>query len=141
MSAGTGVVHSERNREDNTLKLFQIWISSRTRGLDPRYDQRSFDVLKKNKIELLVSGNEDDDALYINQDAYVSRVVLDGGREVEYLLKHLENGVYIFVIKGSVYVAGHELSDRDALGVTNLEKITLSAKDDTEILIFEVPMQ
>jgi len=141
MSAGTGVVHSEHNREDSTLKLFQIWISPRAGGLTPRYDQRSFGSVEKNKIELLVSGNEADDVLLINQDAYVSRAVLDEGIEVEYALKRPENGIYIFVVSGSVNVAGHGLSDRDALGIVNAKEILISATTPAEILIFEVPMQ
>lgn len=141
MSAGTGVVHSEHNREDSTLKLFQIWISPRTKGIIPRYDQCSFRNEKKNETELLVSGNEADDALYINQDAYVSRAVLDKGKEVEYTLKHPGNGIYIFVVKGSVRVADTDLADRDAIGIVDAKGITILATSHSELLIFEVPMR
>lgn len=144
MSAGTGVVHSEHNREDSTLKLFQIWITPHTKDLAPRYEQKSFNTTKKNEIELLVSGNEseeaDSSALYINQDAYVSRIVLDAEREVKYTLKHPENGIYIFVVNGSARVAGHDLSDCDALGIIDAKEILISATTPAELLIFEVPM-
>lgn len=140
MSAGTGVVHSEHNREDTILKLFQIWITPRTKGLAPRYDQRSFGPAEKNKIELLVSGNEVDDALCINQDAYVSRVVLEEGKEVEYMLNRPENGIYVFVVKGGVRVAETNLSDRDALGIIEAKEIAICASTLAELLIFEVPM-
>lgn len=145
MSAGTGVVHSEHNREDSTLKLFQIWISPRTKGLIPRYEQKSFGKAVNNKIELLVSGNEAEEvengALFINQDAYVSRVVLDESREVEYALKRPLNGIYVFVVNGNVRIDEHDLSDRDALGIAEAKEILISAATPAEVLIFEVPMQ
>lgn len=140
MSAGTGVVHSEHNKEDSTLKLFQVWITPREKGLTPRYDQRSFGIGKKDEIELLVSGNEKDDALYINQDAYVSRVVLDVGKGVEYSLKRPRSGIYVFVVSGSVRVGDNDLTSRDAIGIVDAEEISVSATTSSEILIFEVPM-
>lgn len=144
MSAGTGVVHSEHNKEDSALKLFQIWITPRTKGITPRYAQKSFSEIKKNEIELLVSGNESDEgdtgALLINQNAYVSRVVLEEGRKIEYVLKHHGNGVYVFVVSGRISINGTELNDRDALGIIEEKEIPLSAQTDANILIFEVPM-
>lgn len=145
MSAGTGVVHAEYNNEDVPLKLFQIWITPRTAGIAPRYEQRSFGDAENNTIELLVSGNEaeevDKGALLINQDAYISRVSLDAGKEVEYALKRPLNGIYVFVVKGSISVAGHDLSDRDAIGLVDTKEILISAVVPSEVLIFEVPMQ
>ncbi len=144
MSAGTGMVHSEYNNEDSTLKLFQIWITPRTKGLAPRYEQKSFGGVKKSKIELLVSGNEAEEvesgALLINQDAYVSRIVLEEGREVEYALKHPLNGIYVFVVMGKARVAGTDLTDRDALGIIDAKEVLISATTPAEVLIFEVPM-
>src|SRR3989344_846255 len=44
MSAGTGVVHAERNASPTTpLKLFQIWIEPKERDIAPRYAQKRFD--------------------------------------------------------------------------------------------------
>ncbi|MFZ2832149.1 MAG: pirin family protein, partial [Minisyncoccia bacterium] len=121
MSAGTGVLHAEFNKGDTTLKLFQIWITPREKHLAPRYDQRSFGVVKKNEVELLVSGDLNTDALYINQDAYISRVFIEVGNSVQYSLYNSKNGAYIFVIRGRIHVADYDIGDRDALGVWNTE--------------------
>ena len=118
-----------------------VCSSDLTKNLAPRYDQRSFRNEKKNEIELLVSGDEADGSLHINQDAYVSRAILDEDREIEYALKHPLNGIYIFVIKGSMNIASHNLTDRDALGVWNTKSVLISANEKSELLIFEVPMQ
>lgn len=145
MSAGTGVVHSEYNNGERPLKLFQIWIIPRTEGLSPRYEQRSFKDAKNNEIELLVSGNEAEEvekgALLINQDAYISRVTLDAGRNVEYALKRPLNGIYVFMVSGSAVVAGNSLTDRDAVGITDAKEILISATTPSELLVFDVPMQ
>jgi redox-sensitive bicupin YhaK (pirin superfamily) len=140
MSAGTGVVHSEHNNENSPLKLFQIWILPRTKGMTPRYDQRSFENVKKNKIELLVSGDRNDDALYINQNAYVSRAVLDEEKTINYQLHDPNNGVYIFVVSGSVRINDTSLSLRDAIGIWDTKKIEVRTTAYSELLIFEVPM-
>lgn len=140
MSAGTGVVHSEYNNEDGLLKLFQVWITPRTKGLAPRYEQRSFGSAKNNELELIVSGDPSDKVLNINQDAYVYRLVCDEEKTIPYTLKHAENGVYIFVVKGSVHVGDIELSNRDAIGIWGTNKIKISSLDPSELLVFEVPM-
>src|SRR3546814_17607524 len=37
MTAGTGIMHSEWNAEDDLTHLFQIWIEPRQRTLKPRW--------------------------------------------------------------------------------------------------------
>ncbi len=140
MSAGTGVVHAEFNKGDTPLKLFQIWINPREKNLAPRYDQRSFGVAKKNEVELLVSGHPKADALFINQDAYISRVFIEVGNSVQYSLYNSKNGAYIFVIRGRIHVADYDLGDRDALGVWDTETVSILARADTELLVFEIPL-
>ena len=36
MSAGSGIVHAEMNEEEEPTTLFQIWINTDARGLEPR---------------------------------------------------------------------------------------------------------
>ncbi|MFN8246690.1 MAG: pirin family protein [Ferruginibacter sp.] len=71
MSAGSGVRHSEANvSATEPLTLFQIWIFPKVRNIEPRYDQRSFDVAERiNQWQIVVSPREEDKALWINQDA------------------------------------------------------------------------
>jgi hypothetical protein len=141
MSAGTGVVHAEFNKGNEKLALFQIWITPRAKNLPPRYAQRSLGPIKKNELELIVSGDEETGALIINQDAYVYRLVSDEGETIPYTLKRPGNGVYIFVVKGGVRVSGTDLSTRDAMGVWDTNSIEIHSLALTELLIFEVPMQ
>lgn len=142
MSAGTGVVHAEFNNEDEPLELFQIWIHPREKNVEPRYDQKSFGESKeKNVFELLVSGKKDSNALWINQDAYVSRVCIEEGKTLEYVLKNKMNGVYIFVVNGNIKIENEELLSRDAMCVWEVSSVVMSGKETSNLLIFEVPMK
>lgn len=42
MSAGTGIAHSEYNLEDETTKIFQIWIQPNQAGLPPSWGAKPF---------------------------------------------------------------------------------------------------
>ncbi len=142
MSAGTGVVHSELNKKDERLALFQIWIEPSVRGVVPRYGQVIFgDIKEKNKFELLVSGKDGGAPLYINQDAYVYRALLDIETPVTYTLKNPKNGVYLFVVYGSIRVGETELGSRDAMGVWDAKDPKITAVSFAQVLLFEVPMK
>jgi hypothetical protein len=141
MSAGTGIVHSEQNlSEKEPLTLFQIWITPREKNVEPRYEQKSFHTQTKQSLELLVSPDGSDGSLWIHQDAYISRAVFEENKQFEYTVKKKGNGVYMFVIDGAVDVEGETLKTRDAIGISETEKIELSALSHTTTLFFEVPM-
>src|SRR5690554_6862595 len=42
MSAGTGIVHSEYNLEDEVTQIFQIWIMPNKSGLPPSWGSKPF---------------------------------------------------------------------------------------------------
>jgi redox-sensitive bicupin YhaK (pirin superfamily) len=142
MSAGTGVTHSEYNRSpDKRLALFQIWIEPKERNIKPSYAQKSFGLGSvQNTIELLAAPIGTSGALSINQDAYVSSAHFDAGKTFEYELHSPKNGVYIFVVDGLVSVVGEELGPRDAIGISEESRVSVSCKESSKILVFEVPL-
>ena len=73
MSAGTGVTHSEFNLEDETTRLFQIWIIPDERGVEPGWGARPFPKDDRaGRFVTLASGfSEDTDALPIRTQARV----------------------------------------------------------------------
>ena len=108
MSAGTGVQHSEFNAsKTEEATLFQVWIFPKERNIKPRYDQRSFDINERiNKWQIVVSPNDDDNALWINQEARFSLTKLEAGKSLSYKNAFLGNGVYLVVVNGSIEVDG-----------------------------------
>jgi redox-sensitive bicupin YhaK (pirin superfamily) len=65
---------------------------------------------------------------------------LDKGTSIVYNRKKEGNGLYVFVINGTIKVDGQELEQRDGLGITDFDKVTFEATEDNEILLMEVPM-
>jgi len=142
MSAGTGVEHSEANASaTEPVTLFQIWVFPKERNIKPRYDQRNYSAEDRvNKWQIIVSPNEEDKALWINQDARFAMANLDAGKELTYSNGFKGNGVFLVVIKGSVKVNDQELNKRDALGISDADSFTITASEDAELLAIEVPM-
>ncbi len=141
MSAGTGVVHAERNDSaDEPLELFQLWIMPSVRGVAPRYEQRSFrEEVGRNGVTLLASP-EGKGGLMMNQDAYVSLIRIPAGASGEYALHDPAHGTYVFVIEGACRISGEELAMRDALGATDASILRIDADEDTLLLAIEVPV-
>lgn len=145
MSAGTGIQHSEMNNHPTeVVNLFQIWILPNKHGVEPRYDQKKFEVSeRKNKLQTLVSSIDDkvDGSLTIHQDARISRIDLDENTDFKYLLKSENHGVYLMVIDGEVSINHLALSKRDAIGISETMQFSINSKTTSELLIIEVPMQ
>ncbi|MFM7853890.1 MAG: pirin family protein [Flammeovirgaceae bacterium] len=142
MSAGTGIYHSEYNKnKDKKVNFLQIWVFPKQRDISPRYDQITFIPENRvNKLQQIVSPNKNDEGVWINQDAWFHLGNLKKGFVTEYALKKTGNGVYAFVIEGNVTINDQKLNKRDGLGVWDVEKISISADNDTEILLMDVPM-
>lgn len=143
MSAGTGISHSEYNKnKDQLTKFLQIWIFPNKRNVTPRYDQISLNPAdRKNKLQQILSPNTDDEGVWIHQDAWFHLGNFDKNVSVDYNLKKNGNGVYAFVLKGDFKIGNIELNERDGLGIWDTENFSVTAvSDDAEILLMEVPM-
>lgn len=141
MSAGSGLSHSEYNAsKTDEVNFLQIWIIPKEEGIVPRYDQKMFDEnARKNSIQTVVSP-KDDNSLWINQDAWLSLVDIEFQHSIGYTINKVSNGAYVFVIEGEIEVDGEHLSKRDAIGISNVNKIDINAKTNAKVLIIEVPM-
>lgn len=143
MSAGTGVFHSEYNHNrDQKVNLLQLWIFPNKKNVKPRYDQKLFAPEERiNQLQPLVSPIDNEDAgLKIHQDAWIYRTTLQAGKTLEHKLHNENNGVYAFVINGSVDANGQQLNKRDAAGISDTDTLKLAASADSDILLVEVPM-
>lgn len=142
MSAGSGLYHSEYNAsQKEEVNFLQIWVFPKERDIQPRYDQKTFSKAeRKNKFQAVVSPEKNSSSLWINQDSYFSLADIEAGKEITYNINKKGNGVYLFVISGSVEAAGTNLDKRDGIGIVDTDKITVSAKENSEILVIEVPM-
>jgi quercetin 2,3-dioxygenase len=142
MSAGSGLFHSEYNAsKKEPVNFLQIWVFPKLRDIEPRYDQKTFDLNGRlNKIQTVVSPEKDSVALWINQDSYFSLSKLEPGKSVNYVIKNKGNGLYLFLIEGKLNAAGELLNKRDAIGIEDTDSLELKAEENTEVLLIEVPM-
>lgn len=143
MSAGTGIIHSEKNANaDQEVKFLQIWVFPNRKSVTPRYDQKNFSEDEKhNKLLTVVSPvNSNDGGIQIHQDAWFHLTRLDAGVSVDYEMKKPGNGLYVFMIEGDAAINGIELNRRDGLGLSEFTQATIKANSNAEILLMEVPM-
>lgn len=142
MSAGTGIQHSEYNKsKEAQVKFLQIWILPNKKGVIPRYDQITLKKEdRKNKLQLIVSPNENDEGVWIHQNAWFHLGDLDKDFKTEYVMKNNANGLYIFVLSGHIIANNVELGIRDGFGIWDTQNINIEATSNAEILLMEVPM-
>jgi redox-sensitive bicupin YhaK (pirin superfamily) len=144
MSAGTGLTHSEFNdSKTDTVNFLQLWIIPEEMNVTPNYEQRAFSSEeKRNQLQTVVAPKDklEDDALPINQQAYIYRTHLDHGKSLSLNTKSAQNGFYVFVVDGGIEVANHTLEKRDAIGVFETKRIDIKSTSDSELIIIEVPM-
>jgi len=145
MSAGTGIQHSEMNAsQTEQAKTLQLWIFPEQQNVEPRYDQKGFDLeSNRNSFVTIVSPQDKNDgnALWIHQQAYLHLGVFDAGSSVNYDLKIEGNGIYLFLIEGELEINGQTIKERDAFGAVEFETLSIKTKAPSKILIIEVPMK
>lgn len=143
MSAGTGITHSEYNKnKDVAVKFLQIWLFPNKRNVAPRYDQITLNENERhNKLQQILSPHKEDEGVWIQQDAWFHLGKFDKGVTTTYQLKQKENGLYIFVLDGSIKVDGQELNTRDGYGIWDTTSVDITSVTDAEFLIMEVPMK
>jgi redox-sensitive bicupin YhaK (pirin superfamily) len=142
MSAGTGIVHSEKNKnKDKEVKFLQIWVFPNKKNVEPRYDQKTFsDEEKHNKLLTVVSPVGDKEGVNIHQDAWFSLGKLDKGTSLTYNVKKPGNGVYAFLLDGDVTINDVAINRRDGLGITGTNQVNITADTSADLLLMEVPM-
>ncbi len=141
MSAGSGIAHSEMNaNKDQPVKFLQIWVMPKELNINPRYEQKSFKPVDRTNQIFTVVAPDNQDAVWINQDAWFSLANFEAGKNDEYFLRQMDNGVYVFVINGSVKINDTVLHERDGLGIWDIGSIKIEANTNTELLLIEVPM-
>lgn len=144
MSAGKGITHSEYNaNKDIPVNLFQIWIFPNKRNVEPRYEQKAFNLVQnKNQLVLIVSPDAADGSLWIHQDAWFSIGMYEKEKSFAYDIKKSGNGVFAMVVEGSFKFGNQILESKDAIGICETDRLDFMAlSDHARILLIDVPMK
>ena len=142
MSAGTGVFHSEYNKnKDKEVKFLQIWVFPDKKNVEPRYDQITLDQKNlQGNLQQILSPNQDDEGVWIHQNAWFHMGTFEKGDTFSYPLKNEENGVYVFVLEGDITVEGEQLNQRDGYGIWDTDQVEFQSNSTSKLLLIEVPM-
>jgi len=140
MSAGTGVVHSEYNREDEDTWIFQIWFRTNANGHTPRWETRAFPKADRaGALVPLASGQPGvEGALPIHQDVTLYGATLLAGTSVTHGFAGSRRG-YLVPATGALLVNGRPVAARDGLAIAREDRITIEAAEDSELLLADLP--
>jgi redox-sensitive bicupin YhaK (pirin superfamily) len=143
MSAGSGITHSEYNKNrDQQVKFLQIWVIPNKRNVKPRYDQITLKIADRhNKFQQILSPNPDDEGVWIYQNAWFHLAHFDKGFGADYEIKARGNGVYVFVLSGNIAIDDQKLNARDGFGIWDVDRFSVNADSEAEFLLMEVPMK
>jgi len=140
MSAGSGVRHSEFNPSSSqAVHFLQIWITPDAQGIEPSYEEKTFDPAeKRGRLRLIASPDRAAGSVLIHQDARVYAGLFDGDEGAT-----LEVGparrLYVHVARGSVRANGVALGTGDALKLDQTPALRLEAGREAEVLVFDLP--
>lgn len=142
MSAGSGVQHSEYNREDEDTTLFQIWIIPDERGGEPSWGARPFPKEgREGKFVPLASGGKqaanDDGALPIRTDASVLGATLKAGESTIYTPRDASRHLYLVPATGKIEIDGVTANARDGVAITQQDSVTITALEDAELVLVD----
>jgi quercetin 2,3-dioxygenase len=140
MSAGSGILHSEKNGSSTEpVHFVQMWVVPDETGISPSYQQHEIDSeLMGAELVTIASGIPGDEAAITlhNRDAALHATRLQPGNSVS-----LPQAPYLhlFVPRGRATVEGvGELDQGDAVRFTNADGQRLTASEPTELLIWEM---
>jgi quercetin 2,3-dioxygenase len=138
MTAGTGIRHSEQNREHVALKLFQIWLLPRQRGATPRWDSRKFPKADRagRLVELASGEPKNVETLLIGADARVMGATLLAGTS----LTHAPNSYrhsYLAPAQGVVMVNGRRVAVGDGIAAIDEPELTIAAEENAEFILVD----
>lgn len=140
-TVGRGMWHSEINeRPDEPMRFIQMWFLPKHRGLEPSVEQLAVRQRDRTNTLLPLVSNEAAGALRIVSDAEVFSSFLQKGRSV---IARLRDGwgVYLYVLEGGpISVNGRVAPALAAFMITNEKEITITAKDDAELLLVQARM-
>ncbi|MFL0356170.1 pirin family protein [Erythrobacter sp. GH1-10] len=139
MSAGNGVQHSEYNLEDDETQIFQIWIIPDERGGEPTWGAKEFPKGDRSgSFVPLASGiANDNDALRIRTNARVLGATIKAGESVTYDIADASRHLYLVPATGKVRVEDVEAIARDGVAITQRESITVTALEDSEVVLVD----
>lgn len=142
MTAGSGIRHSEYNpSNDHEVHLLQIWLLPSELNLEPSYEQKAFSEEDlTNNLHLIASQSGQDNSIQIHQDVNLYAGKLEAGQTVDYKINK-DRLIWLQIAAGKLLLNNEALNTGDGVAIQNETEIKLIAKDNSEILLFDMAGQ
>jgi redox-sensitive bicupin YhaK (pirin superfamily) len=142
MTTGTGIRHSEVNGGDGRVRMYQVWIEPDENGLAPSYvDLAAPKNGKSGVLSVFASGmNTRPGGALIRVDAAILGGDLKSDDSVEYALTQGRQA-YVVAAAGRLSLNGAELAERDGAAVSDLDTLTIMALENSDVLVFDMPVR
>ena len=139
MSAGTGVLHSERNASNTEPAHFlQIWLLPERTRIAPSYEQRTFPLKdRQGRLTLIASRDSREDSIQVHQDVDLYSALLGRGERASHALKDSRHA-WVQVARGDIQINGTPLSAGDGAAITEQSALQLMALTQAEVLLFDL---
>ena len=138
MSTGRGIRHKETNpSRTDCAHVFRISLRPSEVGIDCVHEQKRFPAAQRhNVLCVIASADGRNGSLRIQQDALIYSSVLDPGH---HLVHELLPGrmVWLHVIYGEATLQDIVLTQGDGVGVTIEPSVSLTALENTEVLLVD----
>ena len=139
MSAGTGVLHSERNASEvEPLHLLQVWMTPERTRLRPSYQQRAFPLAeRRDRMTLIASRDGRGGSVAIQQDVSMFSCLLHAAEAASLAI---QPGRYVWaqVVRGNVQLNGASLAEGDGASVSDAATLELCSGSVSETLLFDI---
>jgi hypothetical protein len=139
MTAGRGLRHRERNASRTAwAHVFQIWLRPSQAEIEPSHEQKRFSVAERRGVlRVVASPDARRGSLRVHQDALTFSALLDPGQHVVHELSP-GRSAWLHLVQGEATLADVVLATGDGAGLTAERAVSLTAQEETEILLFDV---
>ncbi|HEX2880251.1 MAG TPA: pirin family protein [Polyangiaceae bacterium] len=156
-SARSGVIHAgefeltkagraDRRGEANASRadpvhFFQLWLRAPAAGLEASKEQKRFSVAER-RHELCVVASPDarKGSLFMQQDVSIYSALLDAGQHIVHELS-LGRMAWLHLVQGEITLGDAVLTTGDGAGISCERAISLTAREDSEILLLDLAWQ
>lgn len=142
MTTDRGVRHSEANvSRTDWAHIFQIWLRPSASRIESGHEQKRFSAAqRRGGLCAIASPDARRGSLRVQQDALMYSAMLDPGQHVVHELSR-GRSVWLHLVQGEVTLGDVVLNTGDGAGVTAERAVSLTAREETEILLLDLGEQ
>jgi len=142
MTSGRGTRHNETNASRiDRAHIYQIGLRSWQAGLEPGYEQKRFSAAeRRDGLCVVASPDARKGSLRIHQDALIYSAMLDAGQHVVHELSQGRRA-WLHLVQGEAVLGDIVLTTGDGVGFTAERAVSLTAQEETEILLIDLGVE